>query len=214
MLALKTVAPACLDVPGMSAVHVFGIAVVSSLATSTATLYRFRDAGWNTSWTSCGFSAVGCAFISVAALGADERVPGKARGVWSVAALQIAGDVVPLIRARCAPASASAGVGAGGAAEAVDYVGHLVGYACGAVYYAVFLWLRGVMMRGEVGGAGEEGQRGEERLSEGRIAEVLRRHVDERAADRAASSVRREEDWEEVSGKLGYAPSEEESLQT
>jgi membrane associated rhomboid family serine protease len=73
MLALNAIGPACAEVPGMTPLHVFGIAITASLATGFQALYRLSDAP---GWKMCGFSAVVCAFTSVAALGAPcGRLP-------------------------------------------------------------------------------------------------------------------------------------------
>jgi membrane associated rhomboid family serine protease len=189
MLALNAIGPACAEVPGMTPMHVFGIALTTSLATGFQALYRLSD---KPAWTMCGFSAVLCAFTSVAALGAPMaepdmfgKYPVKARSVWTVAGMQILSDVVSLVRAK----NGSGGSGAG-KTELVDYVGHLVGYACGAAYYAFFLWSQGP--------TDDEGD-ADEVL--GQPASVLDEIL--RTRDQAAP-VRESEDWEEVASKLGY----------
>lgn len=214
MLALNAIAPACVEVPGMTALHVVGITVTTSLATSAHALYRLSDA-WG--WTMCGFSAVLCAFTSVAALGApvaerddDGRYPLKARSVWTVAAMQIGSDVIAMLRAR----NGSAGSSGSGS---VDYVGHLVGYACGAAYYAYFLWWRRFDDDSADGGSypecqkeiveSSEVQKEEEQPSEATIAEILQQHADE--ARSAWAPTKESEDWEEVASKLGYNPEED-----
>lgn len=190
MLALNAVGPACAEVPGMTPLHVCGIALTSSLVTGFQALYRLSG---TSGWTTCGFSAVLCAFTSAAALGAPQREPDvfgkypvKARSVWTVAAMQIATDVVSLIRSRSGSARP-------GKTESVDYVAHLIGYACGAAYYAFFLWRE----------SAEEDQ-GEDASDEvpqepaSVIKEYLSRH-------NQPAPVRESEDWEEVASQLGYS---------
>jgi membrane associated rhomboid family serine protease len=201
MLALNAIGPACAEVPGMSPLHVFGIALTASLATGFQALYRLSDAP---GWTMCGFSAVACAFTSVAALGAPMaqpdvfgKYPVKARSVWTVAGMQILSDVVAAVRAQ----SGTGGSGPG-KSEVVDYVGHLVGYACGAAYYVLFLWYHSPAEDvGEVD-AGEHGRVAARSTS---VVDELRRTRGETAP------ARQPEDWEEVAGKLGYSAPEQET---
>ena len=201
MLALNAIGPACAEVPGMTPLHVFGIATTASLATGFQALYRLSDAP---GWTMCGFSAVACAFTSVAALGAPMpqpdafgKYPVTASSVWTVAGMQILSDVVAAVRAH----SGSAGSGAG-KSEVVDYVGHLVGYACGAAYYTLFLWYQGPADDvGEVDACENED-----------IAALPTGVMDElRRARGQAAPVRESEDWEEVASKLGYSAANQET---
>jgi membrane associated rhomboid family serine protease len=196
MLALNAIGPACAEVPGMTPMHVFGIALTASLATGFQALYRLSD---KPGWTMCGFSAVLCAFTSVAALGAPMaepdmfgKYPVKANSVWTVAGMQILSDVVSLIRAKNGSGGSQAGK-----TELVDYVGHLVGYACGAAYYALFLWSQG---RGDDEGDGDEALDQPANV----IDELLRTR-------NQATPVRESEDWEEVASKLGYKAADHEA---
>lgn len=190
MLALNAVAPACARVPGMSAAHVFGLALSTSLTTSAHALYRLNGE-WG--WKMCGFSAVLCALTSVAALGAPNDAPDdgpgraleKAQSAWMVAGMQLVSDLVAVLGAT----RGGGAVGArGGKIESVDFRAHLVGWACGAVYYAIFLWGKdGIdVSRGEI-----SGQQGED------VGEVG-------STGRVEGSVRESEDWEEIASKLGY----------
>jgi len=190
MLALNAVGPACAEVPGMSPLHVLGIALTTSLATGFQALYRMSD---NPGWRMCGFSAVLCAFTSVAALGASEsepdmlgKYPVKARSVWTVAAMQILGDVISMTRSR----TGSSGGSRFGKTESVDYVAHLVGYACGAAYYACLLWRK----------SSDDGPDEDQALESS--ASVMDEIVRARSP---AAPVRPSEDWEEIAGKLGYS---------
>lgn len=201
MLALNAIGPACAEVPGMTPLHVFGIALTASLATGFQALYRLSDAP---GWTMCGFSAVACAFTSVAALGAPMaqpdvfgKYPVKARSVWTVAGMQILSDVVAAVRAQ-----SGSGAAGPGKSEVVDYVGHLVGYACGAAYYALFLWYQGPTDNvGEVDASKDE-----------EIAAMPMHVMDELRRTRGeAAPVRQSEDWEEVAGKLGYPAVDQET---
>lgn len=190
MLALNAVGPACAEVPGMSPLHVLGIALTTSLATGFQALYRLSD---TPGWRMCGFSAVLCAFTSVAALGAPEskpdmfgKYPVKARSVWTVAGMQILSDVVSLVRARSGTSAGSPF----GKNETVDYVAHLVGYACGAAYYTCLLWRE----------CSDDGP------DEGKALEHSASVMDEiRRARGPAAPVRPSEDWGETAGKLGYS---------
>ena len=197
MLALNAIGPACAEVPGMTPLHVFGIAFTASLATGFQALNRLGD---TPGWKMCGFSAVACAFTSVAALGAPMaqpdvfgKYPVKAQSIWTVAGMQILSDVISVARAQ------SGGRGSGpGRSEVVDYMGHLVGYACGAAYYALFLWYQGTTEDyGEVDAVEHE-----EVPDLPTVMEELRR-------TRQAAPVRQSEDWEEVANKLGYPASEQ-----
>lgn len=199
MLALNAIGPACAEVPGMTPLHVFGIALTASLASGFQALYRLSD---TPGWKMCGFSAVACAFTSVAALGAPMaqpdvfgKYPVKAQSVWTVAGMQVLSDVIAVVRAQ-------SGSGASGPAksEVVDYMGHLVGYACGAAYYALFLWYQGSADDNGEAGAAEH----EEVPDLPTVMEELRR-------TRQAAPVRQSEDWEEVASKLGYSTSEQET---
>ena len=196
MLALNAVGPACAEVPGMSPLHVLGIALTTSLATGFQALYRLSD---TPGWRMCGFSAVLCAFTSVAALGAPQskpdmfgKYPVKARSVWTVAGMQILSDVVSLARAR----SGTNGGSRFGKTESVDYVAHLVGYACGAAYYACLLWR-------ETPDDGLDDVVGTTNPT-GVIDEVHR-------ARGPAASVRPSEDWGEIAGKLGYSTADSQA---
>lgn len=202
-LAFNAIVPACLEVPGMSALHVFGITLASSLATSTYALRRYADSPTN--WEMCGFSAVLCAFTTVAALGApapkpdaDGRYPLKVRSVWTVAAMQIIGDVVSMLKAR----GGGAGAKVPGDSNSVSYDGHLVGYACGAAYYAFFLW------RHSFDDESEDEEQVEEQLSDGTVAEILKRHADSQSTP---GPLKPSEDWEEVASKLGYSSPESQT---
>jgi membrane associated rhomboid family serine protease len=196
MLALNAIGPACAEVPGMTPMHVFGIAFTASLATGFQALYRLSD---KPGWTMCGFSAVLCAFTGVAALGAPMaepdmfgKYPVKARSVWTVAGMQILSDVVSLVRAKN-----SSGGSRAGKTELVDYVGHLVGYACGAAYYAFFLW-----SQGPTDGEGAENEVLDQPAS---IMDGLLRTRNQ------AVPVRESEDWEEVASKLGCNAADHEA---
>jgi membrane associated rhomboid family serine protease len=190
MLALNAVGPACAEVPGMTPMHVLGIALTTSLATGFQALYRLSD---TPRWRMCGFSAVLCAFTSVAALGAPQskpqmygKYPVQARSVWAVAGMQILGDVISLVRAG----SGTSGGSRFGKTETVDYVAHLVGYACGAAYYACLLWR----------------DSSDDELDDGEAPEHRTCVMDEILRTRSpAPPVRPSEDWEEIAGKLGYS---------
>lgn len=189
MLALNAVGPACAEVPGMSPVHVLGIALTTSLVTGFQALYRLSD---TPNWRMCGFSAVLCAFTSVAALGAPQskpdmfgKYPVQARSVWTVAGMQILGDVISLARAQ----SGTSGGSRFGKTETVDYVAHLVGYACGAAYYACLLWR-------ESSDDDLDGDEAPESRA-GVMDELLRTRS-------PAPHVRPSEDWREIAGKLGH----------
>jgi membrane associated rhomboid family serine protease len=190
MLALNAVGPACAEVPGMSPMHVFGIALTTSLATGFQSLYRLSD---TPNWTMCGFSAVLCAFTSVAALGAPQskpdmfgKYPIKANSVWTVAGMQILSDVISLVRAR----SGTSGESRFGKTETVDYVGHLVGYACGAAYYACLLWRESSDDDAVDGEALEH--------PTGVWDEILRTR-------NPAAPVKPSEDWKGIADKLGHS---------
>lgn len=195
MLALNAVGPACAEVPGMTPLHVFGIALTASLATGFQALYRLSD---TPGWTMCGFSAVVCAFTSVAALGAPMaepdmfgKYPVKARSVWTVAGMQILSDVISMVRAKNGSGGARPGK-----SELVDYVGHLVGYACGAAYYAIFLWYQGSADDG-----GEESEVANQPVN---VLELLR-------SSNQPAPVRESENWEEVASKLDYNAADHEA---
>lgn len=205
MLALNAIGPACAEVPGMTPLHVFGIALTASLATGFQALYRLSDAP---GWKMCGFSAVACAFTSVAALGAPMaqpdvfgKYPVKAQSVWTVAGMQILSDVLSVVRAQ----SGSAGSGSE-KSEVVDYMGHLVGYACGAAYYALFLWYQSPAGddEEEVDAVEDEVVKHEEVPDLPTVMEELRR-------TREAAPVRQSENWEEVARKLRYSAPEQET---
>jgi membrane associated rhomboid family serine protease len=190
MLALNAVGPACAEVPGMSPVHVLGIALTTSLATGFQALYRLSD---TPNWRMCGFSAVLCAFTSVAALGAPQskpdmfgKYPVQAKSVWTVAGMQILSDVISLVRAR----SGTSGGSRFGKTETVDYVAHLVGYACGAAYYACLLWRE----------SSNDDLDWDEAPAHRRsvVSELLRTRS-------PAAPVRPSEDWREIAGKLGHS---------
>jgi membrane associated rhomboid family serine protease len=190
MLALNAVGPACAEVPGMSPMHVLGIALTTSLATGFQALYRLSD---TPNWRMCGFSAVLCAFTSVAALGAPQskpdmfgKYPVQAKSVWTVAGMQILSDVISLVRAR----SGTNGGSRFGKTETVDYVAHLVGYACGAAYYACLLWREG-----------SDDDSDEEAVPK-RRTDVMNKILRTRSP---AAPVKPSEDWEEIAGKLGYS---------
>ncbi|KAM0706981.1 hypothetical protein Q7P35_006312 [Cladosporium inversicolor] len=203
MLALNAIGPACAEVPGMTPLHVFGIALTASLATGFQALYRLSD---TPGWKMCGFSAVACAFTSVAALGAPMaqsdvfgKYPVKAQSVWTVAGMQILSDVLSVARAQ----SGSAGSGAG-KSEVVDYMGHLVGYACGAAYYALFLWYQ------SPAGDDEDVDAVEYEVAKYEGAQDLPTVMEELRRTREAAPIRQSEDWEEVARKLRYsAPNQE-----
>lgn len=193
MLALNAIAPACIDVPGMSALHVLGISLTASLATSLHALHRFSGLATPfsgiLSWNMCGFSAVACAFTSVAALGApfpqrdaDGEFPPEVKRVWTVAGLQLLSDVVSFAKVQAG--------GAPWSKESVDYVGHFVGYACGAAYYAIFLWRKRL------------DDRSKKSKPPRRIANGI---IESRAQ---AGPVRKSEDWKEVASRLGYSTPE------
>lgn len=197
MLALNAVGPACAEVPGMTPLHVFGIALTASLATGFQALYRLSD---TPGWKMCGFSAVACAFTSVAALGAPMaqpdvfgKYPVKAQSVWTVAGMQILSDVIAVVRAQS---------GASGPAksEVVDYMGHLVGYACGAAYYVLFLWYQS-----------PTDDDGDFDVLEHEEVPDLPTVMAELRRTRQAAPIRQSEDWEEVASKLGYSASEQET---
>lgn len=199
MLALNAIGPACAEVPGMTPLHVFGIALTASLATGFQALHRLSD---TPGWKMCGFSAVACAFTSVAALGAPMaqpdvfgKYPVKAQSVWTVAGMQILGDVIAVVRAQ-----SGSGASGPGKSEVVDYMGHLVGYACGAAYYTLFLWYQSP--------ADDDGEvdtvEREEIPDLPTVMEELRR-------TRQAAPVRQSEDWEEVASNLGYSAPEQET---
>lgn len=191
MLALNAVGPACAEVPGMTPMHVLGIALTTSLATGFQALYRLSD---TPGWRMCGFSAVLCAFTSVAALGAPQskpdmfgKYPVKANSVWTVAGMQILTDVISLVRAR----SGTNGGPRSGKTESVDYVAHLVGYACGAAYYACLLWRAGPDENADV----DDNEAPKHPTDV--MSEILRTRS-------PAAPVRPSENWEEIAGKLGY----------
>ena len=199
ILALNAIGPACAEVPGMTPLHVFGIALTASLATGFQALHRLSD---TPGWKMCGFSAVACAFTSVAALGAPMaqpdvfgKYPVKAQSVWTVAGMQILGDVIAVVRAQ-----SGSGASGPGKSEVVDYMGHLVGYACGAAYYTLFLWYQSP--------ADDDGEvdtvEREEIPDLPTVMEELRR-------TRQAAPVRQSEDWEEVASNLGYSAPEQET---
>jgi membrane associated rhomboid family serine protease len=205
MLALNAIGPACAEVPGMTPFHVFGIALTASLATGFQALYRLGDAP---GWKMCGFSAVACAFTSVAALGAPMaqpdvfgKYPVKSQSVLTVAGMQILSDVLSVVRAQ----SGSEGSGPG-KSEVVDYMGHLVGYACGAAYYTVFLWFQGSANDddGEVDAVEHEVVEQKEVPDLPTVMEELRR-------TRQAAPVRQSEDWEEIASKLRHSAPEKET---
>lgn len=192
LFALRAIGRDCARVPGMTAAHVFGLALSTGLTTSVYMLYRLRA---KSSWKVCGFSAILCALTSVAALGArgaepDEpgRVSHKAMRVWMVALVQLASDCSAAL-----PAGGSRGAARprGGKTKAVEFNAHLLGWACGAVYYAIFL-------RPQNRSDGREGE-GREASGEqaGDVDEVRRRGLVE-------GSVKESEDWEEIASKLGY----------
>jgi membrane associated rhomboid family serine protease len=190
MLALNAVGPACAEVPGMSPLHVLGIALTTSLATGFQALYRLSD---TPNWRMCGFSAVLCAFTSVAALGAPQskpdmfgKYPVQAKSVWTVAGMQILSDVISLVRAQ----SGTSGGSRFGKTETVDYVAHLVGYACGAAYYACLLWRE----------SPEDDV--DEEAAPKRRTDVMNEILRTRSP---AAPVKPSEDWEEIAGKLGYS---------
>lgn len=197
MVALNALAPACARVPGMSAAHVFGLALSTSLTTSAHALYRLNGE-WG--WKMCGFSAVLCALTSVAALGARNdapddasgRVSGKAQSVWTVAGVQLVSDLVAVLVPRRSGGAVGTG---GGKTESVDFMAHLVGWSCGAVYYAIFLW-------GKDGTEGEACEASEQQVED--VGEFGWR-------GRTEGSVRESEDWEEIASKLGYDASSEET---
>lgn len=203
MLALNAIGPACAEVPGMTPLHVFGIALTASLATGFQALHRLSDAP---GWTMCGFSAVACAFTSVAALGAPMaqpdvfgKYPVKARSVWTVAGMQILSDILAAVRAQ-----SGSGGSPPGRSEVVDYVGHLVGYACGAAYYALFLWSQSPTEdedEDEVD-VGED-QKEAHDLPAGVMDELLR--------TRQAAPVRQSEDREEIASKLRYSAADQQT---
>jgi membrane associated rhomboid family serine protease len=198
MLALNAIGPACAEVPAMTPLHVFGIALTASLATGFQALYRLSDAP---GWTMCGFSAVACAFTSVAALGApmpepdvSGKYPAQARSVLAVAGMQILSDVVSMVRANSAGGGSRAGE-----KETVDYLGHLVGYACGAAYYAIFLWSQG-SDDVDVESEGDE------------VSKEPARIMDALLRSRAqAAPARQSEDWEKVAGRLDYSKPDHEA---
>ena len=209
MLALNAIGPACAEVPGMTPLHVFGIAVTASLATGFQALYRLSD---TPGWKMCGFSAVACAFTSVAALGAPMakpdvfgKYPVKAQSVWTVAGMQILSDVVSVARAQ----SGSAGSGTG-KSEVVDYMGHLVGYACGAVYYALFLWYQSPADDDD-DDDDDEVETVEHEVAERQEVPDLPTVMEELRRTRAQAPVRQDEDWEEVASKLGYSAPEQKT---
>jgi membrane associated rhomboid family serine protease len=190
MLALNAVGPACAEVPGMTPMHVLGIALTTSLVTGFQALYRLSD---TPNWRMCGFSAVLCAFTSVAALGAPQskpdmlgKYPVNARSVWTVAGMQILSDVISLVRAQ----SGTSGGSRFGKTETVDHVAHIVGYACGAAYYACLLWRESADDDLDY----EEAPKSPTDV----MTELLRTR-------RPAAPVKPSEDWEEIAGKLGYS---------
>lgn len=193
MLGLNAVGPACAEVPGMTPLHVCGIALTTSLATGFQALHRFPDS-WAYTWSMCGFSAVLCAFTSVAALGAPQaepdvfgKYPVKAQRVWTVAGMQILSDVIALIRAK----NGTGGGVRSGRMESVDYVAHLVGYACGAAYYIIFLWNQN---------DSHDADNDEQPVD---VMKELPKSRDQPAP------VRESEDWKEMASKLGYSAADE-----
>lgn len=138
------VAPVCAQVPGLSALHVFGVALGTSLVTGGATLWRFnRIAPTDQYWPSaCGFSAIVCAFTSVATLGftgTDARLYGGYRinvnSLWMTMLGQMAYDFWDLLAGttEVGPAWLS------GSKRRNDCVSHLLGAGFGVVYYYAFL---------------------------------------------------------------------------
>jgi membrane associated rhomboid family serine protease len=206
MLALNAIGPACAEVPGMTPFHVFGIALTASLATGFQALYRLGDAP---GWKMCGFSAVACAFTSVAALGAPMaqpdvfgKYPVKSQSVLTVAGMQILSDVLSAMRAQ----NGSAGAGSG-KSEVVDYMGHLVGYACGAAYYALFLWYQ------SPADDDDEFDPVEHEVLEQKEVPDLPTVMEElrRTRQAQAAPVGQSEDWEEIASKLRYSAPEQET---
>ena len=198
MLALGSIRPVLVKVPGMSASHVFSIALVTSLVTSLQTLNRFSDT-W--SWSSCGFSAVVCAFTSVAALGGPHDEPvmygndvGSPPRLWLFMGLQILSDAVSVLQSKH---NSDSGLRPG-ETQTVNYVGHLVGYACGAAYYTLFLW-----QSSSNGSDRDEDEAGEISEQPVDVVNELLKTRDQPAP------VRESEDWEEVASKLGYSSADQ-----
>lgn len=144
MAAYVGVAPICAKVPGMTALHAFSVAIGTSLLTGGVTLLRLsRIPPFSRHYpVSCGFSAIVCAFTSVAALGftgTQAQVFGSYRinvnSLWITMLSQIAWDVFRMVQqsSQHGPAWLS------GSQKRVDCVGHLVGAGFGALYYYVFL---------------------------------------------------------------------------
>jgi hypothetical protein len=123
------------------------------------------------------------------------KYPVKAQSVWTVAGMQILSDVIAVVRAQ-----SGSGASGSGKSEVVDYMGHLVGYACGAAYYTLFLWYQSP--------ADDDGDvdtiEREEVPKLPTVMEELRR-------TRQAAPVRQSEDWEEVASNLGYSAPEQET---
>lgn len=198
MLALISIRPVLVKVPGMTASHVFGIAIATSLVTSLQTLNRPPDT-W--SWSSCGFSAIVCAFTSVAALGGPQDEPvmygdnaGSPPRLFLLMGLQVLTDMVSVLRSK----HNNGGGLRPGETQTVNYVGHLVGYACGAAYYAFFLW---------------QSSSNDNDRDDDEAGEIPEQPVDVmnellKTRDQPAP-VRESEDWEEVASKLGYSAADQ-----
>jgi hypothetical protein len=129
------------------------------------------------------------------------KYPVKSQSVLTVAGMQILSDVLSVVRAQ----SGSEGSGPG-KSEVVDYMGHLVGYACGAAYYTVFLWFQGSANDddGEVDAVEHEVVEQKEVPDLPTVMEELRR-------TRQAAPVRQSEDWEEIASKLRHSAPEKET---
>ena len=144
MAAFVGVAPVCAQVPGMSALHVFAIALGTSLFTSAATILRFSrfDLKAVASPMTCGFSAIVCAFTSVATLGSTGTEVQVLRSyrinvnsLWITMLGQIAYDFWGLV----SQATELGPAWLGGVKKRNDCVSHLLGAVFGAAYYYAFL---------------------------------------------------------------------------
>lgn len=144
MAAFLGVAPICAQVPGMSALHVFGLALGTSLVTGGVTLLRYSCIAPTAQYwpSTCGFSAIVCAFTSIATLGftgPDARLYGSyhinVNSLWMTMLGQIAYDFYDLLdgSTELGPAWLP------GSKSRSDPVSHLLGAGFGALYYYAFL---------------------------------------------------------------------------
>jgi len=142
--AFVGVAPVCAQVPGMSALHVFGVALGTSLVTGGATLLRYSQIDATSQYwpCTCGFSAIVCAFTSVATMGftgTEARLYGGCRinvnSLWITMLGQMAFDFYGLVdkTTEAGPAWLL------GSKRRNDCVSHLLGAGFGVAYYYAFL---------------------------------------------------------------------------